>query len=293
MSVALVAPALLALLAATAGGWLRRRVPPQVAVVMLTALAVLGATAVLWALALVVVGGVIGVPEIVMQFGWCRRVLAASHQIPIGLAVAAGAVLIIGITRAVKFDRRWRRTTRDFAGPGGVEIITTDEKVAFAAPGNPGTVVVSSGLLAILSVEERIAVIAHERRHLSHHHGRFLRIAGGAAAAVPLLVPLTRQLRFATERAADEAAATAVGDRRIVARAITQAALATSASGVLAVGGDSVGARVSELLDPARPAWLPVVAGLTGVIAATAAVLASTVQLHHLLVFSAHVCGLS
>ncbi len=293
MTADLVAPALLALMAATAGGWLRRRVPPRVAVTLLTVLSVLGATAVLWALALVVVGGLIGVPEVMKQFGWCHRVLAASHRAPIGVAIGAGALLLVGMARAFRFEWRWRRTTRNYAGPGGLEIIATDEKVAFAAPGRPGTVVVSSGLLAILSDEEQTAVIAHEMGHLSQHHGRYLRIAGVAAAAVPVLLPLTRQLRFATERAADEAAADVVGDRRVVARAITRAALATSNIGVLAVGGDSVGARVSELLDPTRPAWLPVAAGLTGLTAAAAAVLASTVQLHHLVAFSAHVCGLS
>lgn len=293
MTADLVAPALLALMAATAGGWLRRRVPPRVALTLLTALSVLGATAVLWALALVVVGGLIGVPEVMKQLGWCNRVLTRSHQAPIAVAITAGALLSIGIARALRFERRWRRTTRRYAGSGGLEIVSTDDKVAFAAPGRPGTVVVSSGLLSILSDEEQTAVIAHEMGHLSQHHARYLRIAGIAAAAVPLMTPLTRQLRFATERAADEAAAAVVGDRRVVARAITRAALATSTIGLLAVGGDSVGARVSELLRPPRPAWLPVAAVLTGCTAAAAAVLASTLQLHHLVAFGAHVCGIT
>lgn len=292
MTADLVAPAILGLLAATAGGWLRRRVAPQLAVVLLTLLAVLSASAVLWALALVVVGGIVGVPEVMRQFGWCHRVLAASHRAPIGVAIGAAALIVTGTSRAVLFDRRWRRTVLDYDGSGELEIVETDEPLAFAAPGSPGTVVISSGLLAVLDEQERMAVIAHERSHLSQRHGRYLRIAGTAAAAVPFLVPLTRQLRFATERAADEGAAVVVGDRRIVARAIARAALASSPLGALAVGGDSVPSRVAELLAPGRPTWLPAAAGLTAVVAAAGTVGASTIQLHHLIAFSAHVCGL-
>lgn len=293
MTADLLAPALLAVLAASAGGWLRRRVPPRAAVILLTALAVLGATAVFWALALVVVGGAIGVPELVQRFGWCQRVLAASHRAPGGVAMVAAALLAVGLVRAVAFDVRWRRTVRTYRGGGGVEVVPTHEKMAFAAPGRPGTVVVSEGLLDLLDSDERTAVIAHEQGHLAQHHGRYLRVAGTAAAAVPILKPLARQLRFATERAADEAAAFAVGDRRLVARAILRAALATSPAGALGIGGDSVAARVRDLVEPNRSGWLPVAAGLSGVAAAAAAMVASTLQLHHLLAFGVHVCGLS
>ncbi len=293
MTADLVAPAILAIVAATAGGWLRRRVAPRHAVVLLTGLAVVGAAAVLWALSLIIVGGVIAVPEILSRFEWCQRVLARSHRAPVPVAVAAAVALIVGAVRIVGFDRRWRRTVGGYDGHGGVDIVATNELVAFAAPGRPGTVVVSEGLLALLDEEEQAAVVAHEQTHLAQGHSRYLRVAGWAAAAVPLLLPLTRQLRFATERAADEGAVAVVGDRRIVARAIARAALATSPSGVLAAGGDSVSARVAELLDPGRPAWLPVVALLSGVLAATAAVMGSTLQLHHLFAFALHVCGLS
>lgn len=294
MTADLVAPALLAVLAATAGGWLRRRVPPRAAVALLTGLAVLGATAVFWALALIVVGGAIGVPELMKQFGWCHRVLAASHSAPWGVAALAGLLLVIGSVQATRFDLQWRRTLRTYRSSGpGIEILRTTEKVAFAAPGRPGTVVISEGLLAVLDPDEGAAVIAHEEGHLAQKHSRYLRITGTAAAAVPVLRPLARQLRFATERAADEAAVKVVGDRRIVARAIARAALATSPAGVMAVGGDSVAGRVHELVHPTRTGWLPVAAGLCGAAAGAAAMAASTVQLHHLVAFGAHVCGLS
>lgn len=294
MTADLIAPAILAVLAATTGGWLRRRVHPNVAVVLLTALAVLGAFAVFWALTLVVIGGAIGVPALMEELGWCRRVLAASHRAPAVVAVVAGALLVTGIIRAVRFDLRWRRTLRRCdGGDGEVQIVPTAELIAFAVPGRPGTVVVSEGLIAVLAADERAAVVAHERTHLSQHHSRYLRIAGAAAAAVPVLVPLTKRLRFATERAADEAAASAVGDRRIVARALLRAALATPPPGALGIGGDDVRERVEELVHPPMAGGLPAAAALCAVILASATVMASSVQLHHLIAFSVHVCGLS
>ena len=292
MTADLVAPAILAVLSACAGGWLRRRVTPDFAVALLTTIAVVGAAAVLWALALVVIGGLVGVPGLVEQLAWCRRVLAASHQAPLPIAGGAALALVIGSVRAGRFDLHWRRTVRGYDGHGGLDVVDSVHPVAFAAPGRPGTVVVSRSLLRLLDDDEQLAVIAHERTHLTRHHGRYLRLAGLAAAFVPLLAPLSRQVRFATERAADEGAAAAVGDRGIVARAIARAALATSPSGVLAVGGDSVAARVAELMDPPRPQWLPVAALLSAIGAASATLLLSTWQLHHLVSFAAHVCGL-
>lgn len=292
MTADLVAPAILAVVSACAGGWLRRRVTPDFAVALLTTIAVVGAAAVLWALALVVVGGIIGVPGLLEQLAWCRRVLAASHQAPLPIAAGAAAAILVGAVRALRFDLGWRRTVRGYEGHGGLDVVDSPHPIAFAAPGRPGTVVISKGLLRLLDDDERAAVIAHERTHLTRHHGRYLRLTGLAAAFVPLLAPLARQLRFATERAADEGAAAAVGDRGIVARAIARAALATAPSGVLAVGGDSVAARVAELIEPPRPQWLPVAALLTAVFAASATLFASTWQLHHLVSFAAHVCGL-
>jgi len=267
-------------------------VPPNLAVSLLTLLAVLGAAAVLSALALVVAGGVIGHPHLFERLAWCRLVLVAGHRASWPVAGSAGVMLLVGLVRAVRFDVGWRRTVQRYQGLGGVDVLASPEQVAFAAPGKPGTVVVSEGLLDLLDDDESAAVIAHERAHLVLHHARYLRVAGLAAAAVPPLLPLSRQLRFATERAADEGAAVAVGDRRVVARAIARVALATSPMGVLAVGGSSVAARVAELVDPPRPRWLPVTALLAAVVAAVATVLASTIQVHHLVGFATHVCGL-
>ena len=76
------------------------------------------------------------------------------------------------------------------------------------------------------------------------------------AAAFPFLVPLARQVRFATERWADEAAAAAIGSRRTLARAIARVALMPRdghLSPALAFSGRGTSARVDALLHPGDP----------------------------------------
>ncbi|CAN5754244.1 hypothetical protein BH20ACT4_BH20ACT4_06730 [soil metagenome] len=73
----------------------------------------------------------------------------------------------------------------------------------------------------------------YERAHVTHHHHRHLATAEVAAAIMPLVRPLLTRLRFATERWADETAACEIGDRRLVARAIARAALASRPADVM------------------------------------------------------------
>lgn len=81
-----------------------------------------------------------------------------------------------------------------------------------------------------------------------------------AAAANPLPRPGVDVVRDAVERWADETAATHIGDRAVVARALAQAAFAKSrnpapaAPAVLPVAGSAVAARARAMLSPApRP----------------------------------------
>lgn len=293
MTVDLLVPALLAVVAGSMGGWLRRRLPPRLAVVLLTMVAVGAAAGVVIGLLLVVVGGVVGVPQTLGPLWWCESVLSAGHKAPAWVAVGAGAALALGLLRMLRFEQRWRLTVKAHGHDGDIEIIDADEPIAFAVPSPDGTVVVSRGLLAVLGGAERDALFAHERCHLDRHHHRFLRASGRAAALVPILTRLARQVRFATEREADEAAAAAVGDRRVVARAIASAAVGARIGGpAMALSGDGVAERLDELLSTPRPSWLPAMAVTAGVTAAFVVVSSSTLQLHHLVEFGAHVCRL-
>lgn len=288
-----VAPALVAVLAGMCGGWLWRRLPPRASVILLTTLAVSAAAAVVWALVLVVVGAVAGLPGLA-GLTWCRRVIAMGHEFPPLVGGLAALALAVGTTRVLRFERRWRHAVRCHHGTSGVTVVDTEQILAFAVAGRDGTVVVSNGLLALLSPKEQAAVLAHEGCHLARRHDRFIRAAGVAAAMVPVLSRLAERVRGATEREADEAAATVVSDRRVVARAIAAAAMGGAALGPrLAIGDHAVTARVEELLKPGPPSRLASTVAVFGVSVALVVLGSSSTQLHHLVTFARHICGLA
>lgn len=195
---------------------------------------------------------------------------------------------------------RAARDLTDPAGAGPLLIVRTDRPVAHALPGRPGTIVISTGMLAGLDPAERRALLAHERAHLSRAHHRFVAVVDVLATANPLLHPLRKVVRYTTERWADELAACAVGSRAVVARAVGKAALATKQHHtpalepvLLAAAAGEVPRRVAALLiaPPARRLrlMLTVPAGLfaLGAIGLTVASAACAVEaagdLHHLL----------
>lgn len=140
------------------------------------------------------------------------------------------------------------------AGSVWVAILTfLDDPVptAFALPGTPGRIVVSSGMLQALSTDERRALLAHERAHLRHRHHLFLLVFQLAAAVNPLLRPLTRTGAFALERWADEEAVAAIADRHLIARAALAAERAPQPA--MSATGGPVPQRVRALLAPPTP----------------------------------------
>ena len=247
----------------------------------------------LWVLMALATGFAAEQPGLARVFGWCDVVFSSHDRVPAPVGIGAWAALLASaVSVAIRLHRRrevMRMTHEQVAG--------SSEPVAFAVPGRPGRVVVSKGMLETLDSAERRVVYAHEHSHLRRHHHRFLHVADAAAAAVPLLEPLNRQVRFATERWADEDAVVEVGDRRLVARAVARAALASSASGVhptpLGINGSGARARVEALMLPpggvtaATLAW-----GSLGMVGLAVSVAGTTVQFHHLVAFVFHICGL-
>ncbi|MER5684054.1 M56 family metallopeptidase [Streptomyces sp. NPDC002205] len=148
----------------------------------------------------------------------------------------ATALLAFGTVKTVSLTiRTWRelRTAWSTAGgpesAGGLSVSPDSHPYAYALPGrrgSPGRIVVSAAMLRALDPREREALFAHERAHLTGRHHLFLGVAHLAATLHPVLRGLREPLAYALERWADEAAATAVGDRRPAARAIGRAALA-------------------------------------------------------------------
>ncbi|MFF1344205.1 M56 family metallopeptidase [Streptomyces sp. NPDC058290] len=128
----------------------------------------------------------------------------------------------------------WRSCARRGGWPARAEgelfVLADDFPDAYALPGRPGRIVVTSGMLRALSAAEREALLAHERAHLTGRHHLFTAAVELAALCHPALRALREPLAYALERCADEDAAHAVGDRRLTAQAIGKAALAARAA---------------------------------------------------------------
>lgn len=190
-----------------------------------------------------------------------------SSPVAIPIACVAGPVLAVVVGRAIRTAHRrlvgLARAGRTVSGGSdGLVVLAEESPEAYALPGRPGRVVVTSGMLRALDARERAVLFAHERAHLSGRHHWFIVVADVAAALHPALAALRSPLVYSLERWADEAAARALGDRRLVARAIARAALARARAGdapsfapaiALSATAGPVPRRVAALLDETPP----------------------------------------
>jgi Zn-dependent protease with chaperone function len=208
-------------------------------------------------------------------------------HLPIDLA-ASVLLLVFGVMTISAGARRIRAIVDAYRMasecPAGSELmVLRDERpLAHALPGRPGRIVVSTTMLASLEPAERRALLAHERAHLAEAHHLFVAVIDVLAAANPLLRPLTRVIRYTTERWADEVAASHVGDRSVVARAVGKAALAGKALGgtvpgiAMAATAGPIPRRVAALLVPAPTSRIPTtLMSLTGLCAIIAFAMAT------------------
>jgi Zn-dependent protease with chaperone function len=149
-------------------------------------------------------------------------------------------LLMLAVGRWMAGHRSRRRLRRELSAVcegsrGRLVVVAADEAYAFAVPGRRWRILVSEGMLRVLDGAQRRVLFAHERAHLRFSHHRFRAVAQFAATVNPLALPAERAMVFLCERWADEYAAAEVGDRRLTARSLSAAALAT------AVGTDSPG----------------------------------------------------
>jgi beta-lactamase regulating signal transducer with metallopeptidase domain len=238
MRVAVYLPLLAPVLAAVSARWLAGRLHPRVGTWLLTATAVglaLTSGLALTALAATAVGQI---PLVGALGDWSVGVLHRDDPASLTLALTACVLLVLALAAAGRaLIRRTRalinaaRTARRLPTeiPFGRVVVFDDPcPDAYALPGVPGRIVVSTGMLDALNARERQVLLAHERAHLTCGHHVFVALAYLAAATNPLLRPVAAAVGYTTERWADEYAASAVGDRRLVARTIAKAALLTS-----------------------------------------------------------------
>ncbi|BBA98045.1 putative integral membrane protein [Actinacidiphila reveromycinica] len=264
MNVAVWLPLLLPLPAAPAARRLAAGLPPRAAAWLLACSAVLLAGSSTAALGLLAGAGALRLPPVAALGHLVLPVVGDQVTVPAACAAAALlAVVAVALLRAVRRHvllaaRARRDADRHGAAAGDLTVVSDARPDAYALPGRfgrPGRIVVTSGMLRALDPAEREALLAHERAHLAGRHHRFLTVLALACACHPALRVLRVPLSYALERGADEAAAAAVGDRRVAARAIGRAALAGHGGGVrphaaLSAAAGPVPMRVAALLAP-------------------------------------------
>lgn len=293
MNLLLVAPLLLSVIGAVFACLVPTAASPALCVRALSVALVISAGAVTAGLVLVGLAAASEIHSFSHVLQWCRALVPGEHGVSLWAGVSAGAMLSWSGWRVAGHLRQVLRDRRRFADVCGVEVVDAPGPVAFAVPGRPGGIVLGRQLLIELRSDERAAVLAHERAHLQHGHHRYVLAAELCAAAFPFLGPIARRVRFYTERWADETAATHVGSRELVARAIARAALFGADIPAprygLSLIGSGTAARVEALTAPrvSTGPTLPL-AAVGSALAATVA--GASVQLHHLAVFVLHIC---
>ncbi|MFE2493175.1 M56 family metallopeptidase [Streptomyces scopuliridis] len=266
---------------------------PRSAAVLLTSVAVVLAACSTFCLGLLVVVGTAQLPGNPLPDNWSDpdvRAAVPYDEVAGKAAIVALALVVVACALTVRRHLRFRfRAHRALAGlrsdagagsgsGSGSEVAVLDDErpYAYALPGSPGRIVVSTGMLSCLDAAERRALLAHERAHLAGRHHRLLLAVQLAGCANPFLRPLRAAVTYSTERWADEEAARVTGDRRITARAVGKAALfsrrvATPGLAAFAAAGP-VPRRVAALLGPVPPRrnWPPALtrAGMAACVAA-------------------------
>ncbi|MEU1375504.1 M56 family metallopeptidase [Streptomyces triculaminicus] len=258
---------------------------PRSATRLLTTVSVVLAVCSTLCLALLMVVGTAQLPGNPLPDGWSDPEVRAA--VPFDeIAGKASIVALIAVAAACTATglRHWRvrrQARQALAGLPArqVAVLPDDMPYAHAVPGKTGRIVVSTAMLAGLNSRERRALFAHERVHLTARHHRHLLAVQLAARANPFLRPLSTAVSYTTERWADEEAAHAIGDRRLMARAVGKAALISPAVPSLPFAAFAtpgpVPRRVAALLGPAPcprgwpPAFTP--AGFAAWMAATGA----------------------
>ena len=137
----------------------------------------------------------------------------------------------------------------------GARVVAHDVPVAYCLPGLRPRVVLSRGVLELLSDDEVAAVLAHERAHLTARHDLVILPFVALGATFPQL-PAVRtarlQVALLVEMLADDRAVRR-HDREVLARALYKVGTGAVPVGGLAAGGADVLVRATRLLEPAKP----------------------------------------
>jgi len=251
MAGSLAFPLLVTLAVAAIATSAHRRLPPRLAtrfVSMSLVLVVLAAvpTALVVAIAFLAHAPVIGV-----GFEWCAQAMGLHGSVPVWLGLPVVALIAVGAVRSSRLLRQHRTFRLDESRP--IHVAHSHKPYAVTLPGRAGQIVISTAMVDLLDDDEQRIVLAHEQAHARFRHDRYLLTAELAAAALPPLRALAKRVNYSIERWADEAAAAACGDRKLVAITLGKVALQTNPPTVAGFSGLGVASRMGALLEPPIP----------------------------------------
>ncbi len=215
---------------------------------------------------------------------------------PQALSVPALILVVIGVVRIALVSTREARTawrthqtvaTLDSSATecGDIRVLPGTLPAAFVVGINRTNIYVSRATMD-LPEQLRKSVLAHERCHVKERHLllRLLVRLLGSLQLPSLARQLDLHLAAAQELQADESAASAVGDRLLVAECLLELARARVGAprGALAFTDGGVGARVLALSDASddRKSWPVAITAAITLLAVGAAVTSPSV-VHH------------
>jgi Zn-dependent protease with chaperone function len=137
----------------------------------------------------------------------------------------------------------------------GARVLAHDVPVAYCVPGLRPRVVLSEGVLQLLSDDEVAAVLAHERAHLTQRHDLVVLPFVALGATFPRLAAVrTARLEVAllVEMLADDRAVRRHSPQ-VLARALFKVGTGAVPAGGLGAGGEAVLLRARRLLGPPDP----------------------------------------
>jgi hypothetical protein len=261
MGTALYLPLLFSALFGVAAPVLSQRLPPAAATWLLSGGGFLAAAASTASLTLLGFTLVAQLPQLASSGQWSDDALRRLDPVSLPVATLALAALgLIGVRVALAARRRglalrdsYRLAAALPTHGGELAVVEASDVAAYAVPGRPGRIVVTTALLRRLDGGQRRALLAHERSHLRRRHHLHQAAAQVAIAANPLLTWLGPALAAACERWADEDAAVTC-QRSTVADALVSAGIGNRRIAVPAVilaGVVDVASRVGALRAPA------------------------------------------
>ena len=240
------------------------RLPPRLATWLLTGGGVLLAASSSASLALLAFVAVGRLPAVASFGRWSDDLVGQRSPLAVTIGGAAAFLVAVFAARFVRVCCLRGRAIRDSHRLAaelprqGDElcVLDTTARRAFAVPGRPGCIVVSTGMLRVLDAGQRRALLAHERAHLQHRHHLHQTAASLVAAVNPLLKANRAAVELACERWADEEAGQ-VCPREVVAETLSRAAISRPAQPpelALCAATTAVLARIEALQAPTRTA---------------------------------------